>query len=364
MNTKIFQGFFIKYARLAELVYALIKKNEPTFFLDKYCTFFRTIKYLYKKEKNMEETIFIKTLRANSDKCRNMYELCLKLGIKNIGGNTYREIEKIASENNIVLSFNHLSKKISTNKKTQSLDELLVNGSTINSNQLKEKLILNGIKKYCCENCGCSEWLGKPIPLELHHINGVHNDNRLENLQILCRNCHGQTDTFCGKNTSGKKSLRGTPSKSKSFFLAINREYLESLLLTKTLSECAKELDVSTPRLKYWLKKLNIKINEEWKEKKIKEYTNKIAICENCGKPFIKKTNKQKYCSETCHINASRRKDLTKEKLILVLKECKSFLSAAKCFGVSDKCIVKWCKRFGLPTKKRELFNYLNGCLV
>ena len=43
----------------------------------------------------MEETVFIKTLRANSDKCRNMYELCIKLGIKNIGGNTYREIKKI-----------------------------------------------------------------------------------------------------------------------------------------------------------------------------------------------------------------------------------------------------------------------------
>ena len=42
--------------------------------------------------------------------------------------------------------------------------------------------------------------LRKEIPLELHHINGIHSDNRLENLQILCRNCHGITDNYCGKN--------------------------------------------------------------------------------------------------------------------------------------------------------------------
>lgn len=41
--------------------------------------------------------------------------------------------------------------------------------------------------------------MDKPIPLELHHINGVHNDNRLENLQILCPNCHAFTDNYSGK---------------------------------------------------------------------------------------------------------------------------------------------------------------------
>lgn len=312
----------------------------------------------------MEETVFIKTLRANSDKCRNMYELCIKLGIKNIGGNTYREIKKIADENNIPLTFNHLSKKISTKKNNVPINELLTNGSQINSNKLKEKLILNGIKRYCCENCGCSEWQGKPIPLELHHINGVHTDNRLENLQILCRNCHGQTNTFCGKNTNIKRNLRGSTIKNRIFFLTINRDYLEELLSTKSISECAKELDITVSRLKYWLKKMGIKVDEEWKQKKVKEHKESIGICENCGNYFIKKTNKQKYCSEICHTIASRRKDVTKEKLIDVLKETKSFTSAGKCFGVSDKCIAKWCKRFGLPTKKKELFDYINGCLV
>lgn len=49
------------------------------------------------------------------------------------------------------------------------------------------------------------EWLGAPIPLQVHHINGNTTDNRLENLQYLCPNCHSQTDNFCGKNTNKTK---------------------------------------------------------------------------------------------------------------------------------------------------------------
>ena len=50
-----------------------------------------------------------------------------------------------------------------------------------------------------CEVCGLTEWLNKPIPLEIHHINGNNTDNRLENLQLLCPNCHALTNNYRGR---------------------------------------------------------------------------------------------------------------------------------------------------------------------
>lgn len=83
-----------------------------------------------------------------------------------------------------------------------SAKEYLYKGSLINSSKLSKKLLSEGIKERKCETCGLTEWLGKEIPLELHHINGDHFDNRLENLKILCPNCHAQTDNYCKKETS------------------------------------------------------------------------------------------------------------------------------------------------------------------
>lgn len=56
-----------------------------------------------------------------------------------------------------------------------------------------------GLKADRCEICGISEWLGRPLSLPLHHLNGDGDDNRLENLQLLCPNCHSQTENFAGR---------------------------------------------------------------------------------------------------------------------------------------------------------------------
>ena len=67
--------------------------------------------------------------------------------------------------------------------------------------QLKKKLYDKGLKGEVCESCMIGpNWNNKGLVLQLDHINGVHNDNRIENLRILCPNCHSQTDTFCAKN--------------------------------------------------------------------------------------------------------------------------------------------------------------------
>lgn len=80
------------------------------------------------------------------------------------------------------------------------LEEVLVENRNYNSNTLKKRLIEVGLKEDKCEICGCSnEWNGKPLTLQLDHINGNHSDNRLENLRIVCPNCHSQTETFSNK---------------------------------------------------------------------------------------------------------------------------------------------------------------------
>jgi 5-methylcytosine-specific restriction endonuclease McrA len=69
-----------------------------------------------------------------------------------------------------------------------------------NRNHLKLRLLEAGLLSQRCERCGISEWRGAAISLELHHINGDGNDNRLENLTLLCPNCHSQTDSWGGRN--------------------------------------------------------------------------------------------------------------------------------------------------------------------
>jgi 5-methylcytosine-specific restriction endonuclease McrA len=64
------------------------------------------------------------------------------------------------------------------------------------TSKLRKLLIRDGVKEKKCESCGLEEWMGKPIPLELHHIDENRFNNRLENLKILCSNCHMQEHNY------------------------------------------------------------------------------------------------------------------------------------------------------------------------
>ncbi|HET8537455.1 MAG TPA: DUF1059 domain-containing protein [Solirubrobacteraceae bacterium] len=80
------------------------------------------------------------------------------------------------------------------------LADVLVENSNYSRRSLKERLFRDGYKARYCEICGQGEvWQGKPMGLILDHINGVNNDNRLHNLQILCPNCAATLDTHCGR---------------------------------------------------------------------------------------------------------------------------------------------------------------------
>jgi DNA invertase Pin-like site-specific DNA recombinase len=80
------------------------------------------------------------------------------------------------------------------------LEDLLVVGRRTGRGHLKARLIEAGLKENRCEVCGVSEWMAKPVNMQLHHKNGDGIDNRLENLEFLCPNCHSQTDTYGGRN--------------------------------------------------------------------------------------------------------------------------------------------------------------------
>ncbi|MDA0185693.1 HNH endonuclease [Solirubrobacter phytolaccae] len=80
------------------------------------------------------------------------------------------------------------------------LPEVLVPNSTYQRTQLKKRLYDEGLKDRRCELCGQDEeWHGRRMALILDHINGVADDNRLENLQIVCPNCAATLDTHCGR---------------------------------------------------------------------------------------------------------------------------------------------------------------------
>ncbi len=77
----------------------------------------------------------------------------------------------------------------------------------ITSHKLKTKLIKEGIKENRCEKCGRAEWLGMPIPLELHHKDGNHYNNELNNLKVLCPNCHALEPNNSGAANAGLAEL-------------------------------------------------------------------------------------------------------------------------------------------------------------
>lgn len=88
------------------------------------------------------------------------------------------------------------------------LDELLVAGTFRSRQNLRLRLIREGVKEARCEACGLTRWRGQPAPLALHHINGDRLDNRLENLELLCMNCHGLTPNFSGRNGGRRRRAR------------------------------------------------------------------------------------------------------------------------------------------------------------
>lgn len=145
-------------------------------------------------------------LEENVKNCYSFSELCKRLGLKPCGSNPKTLKKKM---NEFGIDYSHFTGQ-SWNKNPENpvyirvYTKTLDINSSLRSSHVKNMLFKLGIKENKCEICGLSEWLGKPIKCELHHINGDPTDNRIENLQILCPNCHSQTDNF--RNRKGKSA--------------------------------------------------------------------------------------------------------------------------------------------------------------
>ena len=163
---------------------------------------------------NKKRTWSIETLKEAVKNSTSIRGVIIKLKLKPAGGN-YEQIKKYIKENS--LDTKHFKGKgwnkglkIST-KPIYELKDLLVLGNDFQSYKLKKRLFTSGLKSPKCEEC---DWAKESpdgrIPVELDHINGNRHDNRIENLRILCPNCHSLKPTHRGLNRLKKRPGGGT----------------------------------------------------------------------------------------------------------------------------------------------------------
>lgn len=268
-----------------------------------------------------------------------------KLGLS---GNNYRKVHFLAEYYNLPKPVYQASAINSAKAIKLPLEAILINGSHYNSNNLKRRLVNAGMMVYVCEHCALDPdtsvtWEG--ISLQLDHINGDSSDNRIENLRILCPNCHTQTETYgrgSGKKYKNGKEGRCTRCKRKSphaeecwrcddskiEFPAIETIFL--LLQTLTVSELADKLEISEQTLKT----------------KMMGFASKIVDTFGDNKTISAKKQRLEVTIE--HVEKKLPKPKTQYPPIPeLLKEISqsSFVAVAERLGVSDNAVRKHIER-------------------
>lgn len=262
----------------------------------------------------------------------NSYQIVLQhFGLGNNGGNYATLKERIQEEG---LDLSVMEGKRSTlysenmadlkKKKILPLDKILVENSTYtNRNALKKRLLKEGLLKPTCYCCGTEPfWNGKPLTLQLEHKNGVSNDHRLENLELLCPNCHSQTATYCGKNKRKEVNCGGC---QKVLYRQNKSGYCKTCLPIYS----KKNQVIESP------------------------LHNESRKCNECSEPITRRS-KTEMCLR-CYSKKNRKTARPVKTELVSLLLHSSFVSIGKQYNVSDNAVRKWCKYENLPYTKKEI---------
>lgn len=146
------------------------------------------------------KSISLEELREIVTESITYAEVMRKLGYTQNRGNSYAQFKKYLKDNNIDVSHFKGRAHGTSDTTKYTLDEILVKDTKYtNMTKLKNRVLEANLLEYKCAICGITHWNNKPLVLQLDHINGDNRDNRIENLRLLCPNCHSQTETFCRK---------------------------------------------------------------------------------------------------------------------------------------------------------------------
>jgi hypothetical protein len=162
-----------------------------------------------------------------------------------VGGSNYetvrRRIKDLALDTTHWLGPGHLKGKTHNWSPMRPLIEILRRGTRYKTPMLKKRLIREGLMSHSCSSCGLDEWHGKPIPLELDHVDGDRENNCISNLRLVCPNCHAQTPTYRGKNTRYPH-------------IPMIYELQQGIAECGGIAQYAAKLGITTDRLRSWLK--------------------------------------------------------------------------------------------------------------
>lgn len=168
---------------------------------------------------------------------------------------------------------------------------------------LRRYIIKNNLIPYKCAICGCTEWQGKTLSLELDHINGINNDNRLENLRFLCPNCHSQTSTYGSRNQQLNSSEYDIPDDLRKM---VEKKYDEIKSVKRVSSilgirRCVVTKIVNESGQKHSNQKYIIRYDKDWNE--LARYGSLVEAAKALIEANEVKTKRVKTCTRTIMYN-------------------------------------------------------------